>query len=77
MRFFQFYFLIFLFDLKRTPSVIVLSGYGLNSETETLYGFTHCGASGQVLHINDLMDNPSQLDAVQILAILQKLSLTS
>lgn len=57
------------FDLTPSPSVIVLSGYGLNSETETLYGFTHCGASGRVLHINDLMENPAQLDTAQILAI--------
>jgi len=55
--------------LTPPPNVIVLSGYGLNSEAETLYGFTHCGAGGRVLHINDLMDNPSQLDSVQILAI--------
>ncbi|HNT29846.1 MAG TPA: phosphoribosylformylglycinamidine synthase subunit PurQ [bacterium] len=52
-----------------TPQVIVLSGYGLNSELETLQGFLHCGAQGEVVHINDLIDGRKKLADYQIMAI--------
>ncbi|OIP95513.1 phosphoribosylformylglycinamidine synthase [Candidatus Wirthbacteria bacterium CG2_30_54_11] len=51
------------------PRVIVLSGYGLNSEEETLQGFLHCGASGEIVHINDLIDGHKKLADYQIMAI--------
>ena len=49
--------------------VIVLSGYGLNCEEETLHAFNHCDVSGDIVHINDLIENPKALDEYQILAI--------
>ncbi|MFV9839043.1 MAG: phosphoribosylformylglycinamidine synthase subunit PurQ [Aaplasma endosymbiont of Hyalomma asiaticum] len=48
-------------------NVIVLSGYGLNCEEETLFAFYEAGrhlgisVTGDIVHINDLMGNPSQL----------------
>ncbi len=51
------------------PKVIVLSGYGLNSEAETLFPFTQNGATGDIVHINDLISGDKQLADYQILAI--------
>ncbi|MCK5285314.1 MAG: phosphoribosylformylglycinamidine synthase I [Alphaproteobacteria bacterium] len=52
-----------------TARVIVLSGYGLNCEEETLHAFKCNGFSGSIRHINDLIENPKELDNIQILAI--------
>ncbi len=49
--------------------VIVLSGYGLNCEEETLHAFNHVGIDGNIIHINELIENPKALDEYQILAI--------
>jgi phosphoribosylformylglycinamidine synthase I len=49
--------------------VLVLSGYGLNCEEETLHAFKHAGLSGNIRHINDLIENPQELNNVQILAV--------
>ena len=52
-----------------TAKVIVLSGYGLNCEEETLFAFKHSGLDGDIVHINDLIENPKMLDNYQVLAI--------
>ena len=52
-----------------SAKVIVLGGYGLNCEEETLFAFNHCGVEGNIVHINDLIDNPSSLQDYQILAV--------
>jgi phosphoribosylformylglycinamidine synthase subunit PurQ / glutaminase len=52
-----------------TPRVLVMSGYGLNGEQEMKFGFTHCGADVDVVHINDLIDGQVSLDDYQVLAI--------
>ncbi len=52
-----------------SAKVIVLSGYGLNSEEETLHAFTYNGLEGDIVHINDLIETPSMLDNYSILAI--------
>ncbi len=48
---------------------LILSGYGLNCEEETLHAFNHVGINGNIRHINDLIENPRELDDYQILAI--------
>ena len=50
------------------PKVIVFSGYGLNSEEETAYGFELSGAVSDIVHINDLVDGIYNLKDYQILA---------
>lgn len=50
------------------PKVLVLSGYGLNSEEETAYGFELAGASADIVHINDIVDRIYDLKNYQILA---------
>lgn len=51
------------------PRVLILSGYGLNCEDETLTAFTHNGAVADIVHINDLIDAPERMKEYQILAI--------
>lgn len=50
------------------PKVLIFSGYGLNSEEETAYGFELAGASADIVHINDLVDRIYDLKKYQILA---------
>jgi phosphoribosylformylglycinamidine synthase subunit PurQ / glutaminase len=50
------------------PKVIVMAGYGINSEEETLYAFEQSGATGEIVHINDVIDGQKSLDDYQISA---------
>lgn len=52
-----------------SAKVLVLAGYGINSEEETLHAFKHCGLDGEIRHINDLIENPKELDDTQILVV--------
>jgi len=52
-----------------TAKALILAGYGLNCEEETAFAFDYNGLDTQIVHINDLIENPSELDAAQILAI--------
>ena len=49
--------------------VLILSGYGINCEDETLHAFTKLGFKGKIIHINDLINSPKQLQNYQVLAI--------
>ncbi|MHA1539257.1 MAG: phosphoribosylformylglycinamidine synthase subunit PurQ [Alphaproteobacteria bacterium] len=51
-----------------TAKLLVLSGYGLNCEMETLAAFEHVGITGDIVHINDLIDAPEKLKEYQVLA---------
>ncbi|OGK21735.1 phosphoribosylformylglycinamidine synthase I [Candidatus Roizmanbacteria bacterium RIFCSPHIGHO2_02_FULL_37_13b] len=51
------------------PKIIVLSGYGLNCEEETAYGFQLAGGDAEIVHINDIIDKIKKLDDYQILGI--------
>lgn len=53
---------------KARPKVIVLSGYGLNCEEETKFAFDFAGGNAEIVHINDLIENPKLLKKFQILA---------
>lgn len=48
-------------------NVLILAGYGLNCEEETHFAFEQAGAKGTIVHINDLIANPSQLKHYQTL----------
>lgn len=52
-----------------SAKVLVLAGYGLNCEEETLHAFNYNGIEGQIRHINDLIENPKELEEYQVLAI--------
>jgi phosphoribosylformylglycinamidine synthase subunit PurQ / glutaminase len=53
---------------KAVPRVIVLSGYGLNCEDETLFALEKAGGKGDIVHINDLIAKRKNLSNYQILA---------
>ena len=48
---------------------LVLTGYGINSEEETSFAFEQAGFQSQIRHINDLAENPSELNDVQVLCV--------
>jgi phosphoribosylformylglycinamidine synthase I len=53
---------------KKTPKVIVMSGYGLNCEEETKFAFASAGGKADIVHMNDLIENPKMLTSYDILA---------
>jgi len=49
-----------------TPNTLILTGYGINCDEETSYAFEKSGANTKIVHINDLIDNPSVINDYQI-----------
>lgn len=52
-----------------TAKALVVTGYGLNSEEETAYAFEHVGFDADIMHINDLIENPAVLSLYQALCV--------
>ncbi|MDB4860617.1 phosphoribosylformylglycinamidine synthase I [Alphaproteobacteria bacterium] len=50
-------------------NVLILSGYGINCEDETIHAFRKLGFKGKIVHINDLIKSPKQLQNYQVFAI--------
>ena len=56
-------------------NVIVLSGYGLNCEEETIFAFLKAGellsynVQGKIVHINEVVSNPKLLKDYDVLVI--------
>lgn len=55
---------------KADVKVLVITGFGLNCEKETAAAFKLCGASPELVHLNDLLDKKRKLDEFQILAFI-------
>lgn len=51
------------------PRVLVLTGYGINCDYETEFGFKLAGAVAQRVHLNDIIDKRARLEDFQILAL--------
>src|SRR4051812_43790584 len=51
------------------PRAIIFSGYGLNCEDETKFAFERVGAEADIVHINDLIEEPKKLAEYQIAAM--------
>ena len=51
------------------PKTLILRAPGTNCDQETAYAFELAGASTQLIHINQLMEQPSLLDEFQITCI--------
>jgi len=51
------------------PRILVLSGYGLNCEEETAFGFKLAGGQADIVHLNDLISGRKSLKNYQIMAI--------
>ncbi len=52
------------------PRVLVPSGYGLNCQTETAFGYRLLGAQADIVHINDIISNPKIIDDYHIVALI-------
>ena len=50
------------------PSALIITGYGINCEEETAYGFQTAGAKTKIVHINDLIDGLDSLEKYEIIA---------
>lgn len=53
----------------KKPVAIVLGGYGINSEAETIFAFNQAGADARYIHVADLIERPEILDDAHILMI--------
>lgn len=51
------------------PKVLVLTGYGINTDYETAHGFTLAGAEVERVHLKDLILNKRKLSSYQIFAL--------
>lgn len=51
----------------KKPHVIIFSGYGLNTEDETKAAFESMGATADIIHLNDIIAQPSVLKKADIL----------
>ena len=49
---------------------LVLTGYGLNCDTETAYAFELAGAQAQRVHINNLIDGSVSLDDFHVMSFI-------
>jgi phosphoribosylformylglycinamidine synthase len=54
----------------RDVNVLVMSGFGLNCDTETAYAFELAGAKTRAVHINSLIDGSVRLEDFQILVFI-------
>lgn len=52
-----------------SAKALIIAGYGLNCEEETSFAFEHVGFTPIIRHINDLIENPNELDDVQALCL--------
>lgn len=49
------------------PNVLILRAPGTNCDYETAYAFEQAGATTERIHVNRILENPSELDRFQIL----------
>jgi len=49
-----------------TPKIIALTGYGINCDEETKFALDYAGGNADVIHVNDLIDNPKQMQEYQM-----------
>ncbi len=54
---------------RSSIKALVLTGDGINCETETALAFRDSGIQAEIMHIADLIENPSKLESVHILAL--------
>jgi phosphoribosylformylglycinamidine synthase subunit PurQ / glutaminase len=53
--------------MKKVKALVV-AGYGLNCEEDTKYAFDIAGGESDIVHVNDLIENPNRLNEYSILA---------
>ena len=52
-----------------TAKALVITGYGINCEEETAHAFGLVGFETKICHINDLADNPKELNNIQAMSV--------
>ena len=52
-----------------TAKALVITGYGINCEEETAHAFELVGFETKIRHINDLADNPKELNNIQAMSV--------
>lgn len=55
--------------MKNKVKALVITGDGINCESETALAFTQYGCETKIMHVQDLIDQPGQLSQFQILAL--------
>ena len=55
---------------KSDVKVLVITGFGLNCEKETSAAFNYCGATAEMVHLNDILHGKRSLSEFQILAFI-------
>ena len=55
---------------KSDVKVLVITGFGLNCEKETAAAFKLCGATPEMVHLNDLLNGSRSLNEYHILAFI-------
>ncbi len=48
--------------------VCIITGFGINADRELAWAFTLCGASPELVHVNDLLSSPQTLKKYSIIA---------
>lgn len=56
-------------QVTNNPKVLIPSGYGLNCEEETAFGYGILGANVDTIHINDIVSNPKMIEDYHIIAL--------
>jgi phosphoribosylformylglycinamidine synthase subunit PurQ / glutaminase len=49
------------------PKILILSGYGINSEEETKHAFDQSGGATEIVHLNDLIQGDKKMSDYQIM----------
>jgi len=52
---------------KINPKVLIMSGYGINCESESAHAFEKAGAECEIVHINDLISKKKKMSDYQII----------
>ena len=55
---------------KSDVKVLVITGFGLNCEKETSAAFKYCGATPELVHLNDILHSKRSLSEFHILAFI-------
>jgi phosphoribosylformylglycinamidine synthase subunit PurQ / glutaminase len=56
--------------MMNRPKVLIPTGYGLNCEQETAFGYRRLGADADIVHINDLSESPDTIEDYHIVTFI-------
>jgi phosphoribosylformylglycinamidine synthase len=54
-------------SIRSSPRVLIMSGYGINCETESAHAFELAGAKADIVHINDLINGKKKMSDYDII----------